>query len=82
MEKENNKLLHLKDFEFILWILPGIIIFLFYLTGFGLDYILRDIGVSFEVIMGFSPVLFAFLFYFIYESFPINYLISLLRKRK
>jgi hypothetical protein len=81
MEQKKTSL-ELKDFEIILWLLPGVFILLNIIHSYGLDFLFKNPASLVDIIFAFSPLLFAIFFSLIYENFPIYHIISLLKKER
>ena len=82
MSQNKNESLEIKDLEVLIWALPGVIFLLYIFYSHKAGFLLTEPAVALDLFFAFSPVLFVILFSFIYNNFPISYLLSLLKKNK
>jgi hypothetical protein len=68
----------LKKNELILWLFIPLSMLAYFALKYGYERILFGPSAALELFFCFSPTIFAILFYLVYESFPITYLMDLL----
>lgn len=72
----------LLKYELALWFLLPVMLFTFFSFQYGFSAIFISKSLPLELIFAFSPFLFSILFYFIYQNFPLKYLLKLYSDKK
>lgn len=72
----------LLKYELALWFLLPMALLVFFSFQYGVAAIFINKSIPLELILAFSPFLFSILFYFIYQSFPLNYALKLYYDKK